>query len=107
MDIQISVTAVQIAEVGKCHKFEFENEKPPFECEANAPYVSNPLGLNPHKSAPFSAITSFFGGGNAESAENAGLRSQFGINAMTDFLKVNPGKSPDKILECALRHGVG
>ena len=48
-----------------------------------------------------------FGGKNAESAENAGVRSKFGINAMTDFLKVNPGKSPDKILECAFRHGVG
>ncbi len=54
-----------------------------------------------------SALSAFWRGENAESAENAGLRSKFGINAMTDFLKVNPGKSPDKILECALRHGVG
>lgn len=72
MDIQISVTAVQIAEVGKCHKFEFENEKPPFECEANAPYVSNPLGLNPHKSAPFSAITSFLGRGTHKMGRQGG-----------------------------------
>lgn len=55
----------------------------------------------------FSALSAFWRGENAESAENVGLRSKFGINAMTDFLKVNPGKSPDKILECALRHGVG
>ena len=55
----------------------------------------------------FSALTALWRGENAESAENAGLRSKFGINAMTDFLKVNTGKSPDKILECALRHGVG
>lgn len=52
----------------------------------------------------FSALSAFWQGENAESAENAGLRSKFGINAMTDFLKVNTGKSPDKILECALRH---
>ena len=55
----------------------------------------------------FSALSTFWRGENAESAENAGLRSKFGINAMTDFLKVNTGKSSDKILECALRHGVG
>ena len=55
----------------------------------------------------FSALSALWRGENAESAENAGLRSKFGINAMTDFLKVNPGKSPDKILECAFRHGVG
>lgn len=55
----------------------------------------------------FSALSAFWRGENAESAENAGLRSKFGINAMTDFLKVNPGKSSDKILECAFRHGVG
>lgn len=55
----------------------------------------------------FSALSALWRGENAESAENAGLRSKFGINAMSDFLKVNPGKPPDKILECALRHGVG
>ena len=58
----------------------------------------------------FFALSAFWRGENAESAEsaeNAGLRSKFGINAMSDFLKVNPGKPPDKILECALRHGVG
>ena len=55
----------------------------------------------------FSALSAFWRWENAESAENAGVRSKFGINAMTDFLKVNPGKPPDKILECALRHGVG
>ena len=55
----------------------------------------------------FSALSAFWRGENAESAENAGLRSKFGINAMSDFLKVDSGKSPDKILECALRHGVG
>ena len=54
----------------------------------------------------FSALSAFWRGENAESAENAGVRSMFGINAMTDFMKVNTGKSPDKILECALRHGV-
>lgn len=55
----------------------------------------------------FSALSAFWRGENAESAENVGVRSKFGINAMTDFLKVNTGKSPDKILECALWHGVG
>lgn len=58
-------------------------------------------------SVAFSALSAFWRGEDAESAENAGLRSKFGINAMSDFLKVNPGKPPDKILECALRHGVG
>lgn len=55
----------------------------------------------------FYALSAFWRGENAESAENAGLGSKFGINAMTDFLKVNSDKSPNKILECALRHGVG
>ena len=39
-------------------------------------------------------------------AENAGVRSNFTINAMTDFLKVNPGETPDKILEGAFWHRV-
>lgn len=53
---------MQIAEVGKCHKFEFENEKPPFECEANAPYIFSLPGLNSHKSMPSSPIMPFRGG---------------------------------------------
>lgn len=30
--------------------------------------------------------------------------SNFTINAMTDFLKMNPGETSDEILESALRH---
>ncbi len=43
---------------------------------------------------------------NAESAENAGLQSYLAINSMTYFLKVNPGETPDKILESTLRHRI-
>lgn len=50
------------------------------------------------------AFSAFLEAENAESAENAGVRSNFTINAMTDFLKENPGETPDKILEGALRH---
>lgn len=50
------------------------------------------------------AFSAFLEAENAESAENAGVRSNFTINAMTDFLKVNPGETPDEILEGALRH---
>lgn len=52
------------------------------------------------------AFSAFLEAENANSAENAGVRSNFTINAMTDFLKVNPGETPDKILESALRHRV-
>ena len=50
------------------------------------------------------AFSAFWEAENAESAENAGLRSNFTINAMSDFLKVNPGETPDEILESTLRH---
>lgn len=50
------------------------------------------------------AFSAFLEAENAESAENAGVRSNFTINAMTDFLKMNPGKTPDEILESARRH---
>lgn len=53
------MTEVQIAEVGKCHKFEFEIKKPPFECEANAPNIFSLPEVNPHKSKLFSEITPF------------------------------------------------
>ncbi len=43
---------------------------------------------------------------SAESAENAGLQSYLAINSMTYFLKVNPGETPDKILESTLRHRI-
>ena len=43
---------------------------------------------------------------NAESAENAGLQSYLAINSMTYFLKVNPGETPDKILESTLRYRI-
>ena len=43
---------------------------------------------------------------NAESAENAGLQSYLAIKSMTYFLKVNPGETPDKILESTLRHRI-
>ena len=52
------------------------------------------------------AFSAFLEAENAESAENAGLRSNFTVNTMTDFLKVNPGETPDEILEGALRHRV-
>ena len=52
------------------------------------------------------AFSAFLEAENANSAENAGVRSNFTINAMTDFLKVNPGETPDKILESALRHRI-
>ena len=53
-----------------------------------------------------SAFSAFLEAENANSAENAGVRSNFTINAMTDFLKVNPGETPDKILEGAFWHRV-
>ena len=52
------------------------------------------------------AFSAFLEAENAESAENAGVRSNFAINAMTDFLKMNPGETPDEILEGALRHRI-
>jgi len=52
------------------------------------------------------AFSAFLEAENANSAENAGVRSNFTINAMTDFLKVNPGETPDKILESTLRHRI-
>jgi len=52
------------------------------------------------------ALSAFLEAENANSAENAGVRSNFTINAMTDFLKVNPGETPDKILEGAFWHRV-
>lgn len=52
------------------------------------------------------AFSAFLEAENAESAENAGVWSIFTINAMTDFLKMNPGETPDEILEGALRHRV-
>ena len=53
-----------------------------------------------------SALSAFWLEENAESAENAGLQSYLAINSMTYFLKVNPGETPDKILESALRHRI-
>ncbi len=50
------------------------------------------------------AFSAFWEVENVESAENAGVRLNFTINSMTDFLKVNPGETPDEILEGALRH---
>lgn len=41
-----------------------------------------------------------------ENAESAGLQSYLAINSMTYFLKVNPGETPDKILESTLRHRI-
>lgn len=52
------------------------------------------------------AFSAFWLEENAESAENAGLQSYLAINSMTYFLKVNPGETPDKILESALRHRI-
>lgn len=52
------------------------------------------------------AFSAFLEAENAESAENAGVLSKFGVNAMSDFLKVNPGETPDEILEGSLRHRV-
>lgn len=52
------------------------------------------------------AFSAFGEAENAESAENAGVWSKFGVNAMSDFLKMNSGETPDEILEGALRHGV-
>jgi len=52
------------------------------------------------------ALSAFLEAENANSAENAGVRSNFTINAMTEFLKVNPGETPDKILESTLRHRI-
>lgn len=52
------------------------------------------------------AFSAFLEAESAESAENAGVWSKFGVNAMSDFLKVNPGETPDEILEGALRHGI-
>lgn len=53
-----------------------------------------------------SALSAFWLEENAESAENAGLQSYLAINSMTYFLKVNPGETPDKILESTLRHRI-
>ena len=50
------------------------------------------------------AFSTFWEAENAESAENAGVRSNFTINAMSDFLKVNPGETPDEILEIGRAH---
>lgn len=52
------------------------------------------------------ALSAFWLEENAESAENAGLQSYLAINSMTYFLKVNPGETPDKILEGAFWHRV-
>lgn len=52
------------------------------------------------------AFSAFLEAENAESAENAGVRSNSTINSMSDFLKVNPGETPDEILEGSLRHRV-
>ena len=52
------------------------------------------------------ALSAFWLEENAESAENAGLQSYLAINSMTYFLKVNPGETPDKILESTLRHRI-
>ena len=49
------------------------------------------------------AFSAFLEAGNAESA---GVRLNFTINSMSDFLKVNPGETPDEILEGSLRHRV-
>ena len=53
-----------------------------------------------------SALSAFWLEENAKSAENAGLQSYLAINSMTYFLKVNPGETPDKILESTLRHRI-
>ena len=50
------------------------------------------------------AFYAFLEAENAESAENAGVLSKFGVNAMSDFLKMDSGETPDEILEGALRH---
>lgn len=52
------------------------------------------------------AFSAFLEAENAENANSAGVRSNFTINAMTDFLKMDSGETPDEILECALRHRV-
>lgn len=53
-----------------------------------------------------SALSAFWLEENAESAINAGLQSYLAINSMTYFLKVNPGETPDKILESSLWHRI-
>jgi hypothetical protein len=64
------------------------------------------LFIDSQKRFALSALSAFWLEENAESAENAGLQTYLAINSMTYFLKVNPGETPDKILESTLRHRI-